>query len=195
MLWPPGVKHWLTGKDSDARKDWGKEEKEPTEDEMVGWHHWLNGRAFEQTLGDREGQGNLACCSPRNCKESDTNEWLNNSNNRCGPRSHPALPWRCDRRMTSAPGILPNDLWLLFIHPGTGLAQSMLALYICHATSLSITWTLKSSSAVTIKYLRTIECWNWYQNHKNLLSLKDRSSHGRDQCRKDGQSPMFVSPS
>ena len=128
----------------------------------------------------------------RGIAESDTTEWLNN---RCGPRSHLVLPWSCSRRMTSAPGIFPDDLWLLFIHPSTGLAQSMLALYICDATSLSVTWTLKSSSAVTIKYLRMIECWNWCQTHKNLLSLTDRSSHDHDQCRKDWQSPMFVSPS
>ena len=49
------------------------------EDEMVGWHHQLSGHEFEQTLGDSEGQGNLACCSPRSCKESDTTERLNNN--------------------------------------------------------------------------------------------------------------------
>ena len=69
------------GKDPDAEKDWGQEEKGVTEDEMVGWHHWLNGHEFEQNLGDNEGQGNLACCSPLGLKESDMSEWLNNSNN------------------------------------------------------------------------------------------------------------------
>ena len=57
IFWPPGVKSWLIGKDSDARKDWRQEEKGTTEDEMVGWHHWLNGHEFEQNLGmvkDRE---------------------------------------------------------------------------------------------------------------------------------------------
>ena len=63
-LWPPDVKSQLTGKDPDAGKDWGQEEKGTTEDEMVGWHHWLNGREFEPTSGDAEGQGSLACCSP-----------------------------------------------------------------------------------------------------------------------------------
>ena len=61
---PPNVKSWLIGKDSDAGKYWGQEEKVATEDEMVGWHHQLNGHEFEQTLGDGEGQGSLACCSP-----------------------------------------------------------------------------------------------------------------------------------
>ena len=64
-------------KDPHVGKDWKQEEKETTEDEMVGWHHRLNGREFEQTLGDSEGQGSLACCSPRGCQESDTTEWLN----------------------------------------------------------------------------------------------------------------------
>ena len=71
ILWPLDVKSWLTGKDLDARKDWGKEEKGMMEDEMVGWHHQLNGCEFEQTLGDSERQGSLACCS-----QSQT--WLSN---------------------------------------------------------------------------------------------------------------------
>ena len=63
MLCPPDVKSWLTGKDPDAGRDWGQE-KWVTEDEMVGWHDWLSGHDFEQTLGDSEGQGSLAYCSP-----------------------------------------------------------------------------------------------------------------------------------
>ena len=76
-LWPPNVKSWLTRKDPDAGKDWRQEEKEMTEDEMGGWHHQLNGREFEQALGDGEGQGSLECCSPWSHKESDTTERLN----------------------------------------------------------------------------------------------------------------------
>ena len=63
ILWPPDVKNWLIGKDADAGKDWGQEEKEATEDEMVGWHHWFSRHEFEQTPGDSEGQGSLGCCS------------------------------------------------------------------------------------------------------------------------------------
>ena len=59
ILWSPDVKSWLTGKDPDAGRDWGQEEKGTTEDEMVGWHHQLNGHESEQTLGDGEGQGSL----------------------------------------------------------------------------------------------------------------------------------------
>ena len=64
ILWLSDVKSWLIGKVSDAGKDWGQEEKWATEDEIVIWHHQLNGHEFEQTLGDREGQGSLPCCSP-----------------------------------------------------------------------------------------------------------------------------------
>ena len=68
ILWPPNVKNWLIGKDPDVRKDWRQEEKGMTEDEMFGWHHWLNGHEFEQGLGAGDGQGSLACCSPWGCK-------------------------------------------------------------------------------------------------------------------------------
>ena len=73
------MKSRLIGKDPDAGKVRWQEEKRAAEDEMVGWHHRLNGHEFEQTLGDSEGQGSLACCSPRGCKESDTTERLNNN--------------------------------------------------------------------------------------------------------------------
>ena len=64
ISWPPDAKSRLIGKDPDAGKEWRQEEKEATEDEMVGWHHQLDGHAFEQTLGDNEGQEALVCCSP-----------------------------------------------------------------------------------------------------------------------------------
>ena len=64
ILWPPDVKNWLIGKDPDAGKDWRQEEKETTEDELVGWHHRLDGHEFEQVPGAGDGQGSLACCSP-----------------------------------------------------------------------------------------------------------------------------------
>ena len=73
---------WLTGKDPDSGKDWGQEEKRITEDEMVGWHHRLNGHEFDQTLGDSDRQGRLSCCSPWGHKESDMTKRLNNNNNR-----------------------------------------------------------------------------------------------------------------
>ena len=69
--WPPAGKSQLIGKNADAGKDWAQEEKGTTEDEMVGWHHRLNGHDFEQPLGDSEGQRSLVCCSSSGCKESD----------------------------------------------------------------------------------------------------------------------------
>ena len=77
VLWPPQAKSWLIGKDSDAGRDWEQEEKGTTEDEMAGWHHWLNGREFEWTLGVGDGQEGLACCGSWGRKESDTTERLN----------------------------------------------------------------------------------------------------------------------
>ena len=77
MLWPPDGKSWLIGKDSDAGRDWGQEEKGTREEEMIGWHHWLNEHEFEQTPGVGDGQGGLVCCSTWGCKESDTTEGLN----------------------------------------------------------------------------------------------------------------------
>ena len=63
-LWPPDVKSWLLGKDRDARKDWRREEKGTTEDEMAGWHHRLGGHESERAPGVDDGQGGLACCGP-----------------------------------------------------------------------------------------------------------------------------------
>ena len=72
ILCPPDVKSWLIWKDLDAGKDWRQEEKGMTEDEMVGWHHWLDGHGFGWTPGVGDGQGGLACCGSRGRKE-----WLN----------------------------------------------------------------------------------------------------------------------
>ena len=77
VLWPPHAKSWLIGKDSDAGRDWGQEEKGMTEDEMAGWHHWLHGRGSEWTPGVGDGQGGLACCSSWGRKEPDMTERLN----------------------------------------------------------------------------------------------------------------------
>ena len=73
---PLDAKNWLIEKDPDAGKDWRQEEKGTTEDEMVGWHHGLDGHEFEQALGAGDGQGSLVWCSPWDCKESNTTEWL-----------------------------------------------------------------------------------------------------------------------
>ena len=96
ILWPPDVKNWLLGKDPDAGKDWRQEEKGMTEDEMAGWHHWLNGHEFEQAPGIGDGQGSLACCSPWGRKEWDATEWLNWTDqlpkSTCQPANHASEP-------------------------------------------------------------------------------------------------------
>ena len=81
VLWPPHANSWLTGKDSDAGRDWGQEEKGTTEDEMAGWHHWLDGCESGWTPGVGDGQGGLACCDSWGRKELDTTEWLNRTPN------------------------------------------------------------------------------------------------------------------
>ena len=76
ILWPPDVTNWLIGKDPDAGKDWRREDKGTTEDEMAWWHHWRDEHEFEQTPGIGDGQGGLVCCSPWDCKESDMTDHL-----------------------------------------------------------------------------------------------------------------------
>ena len=77
ILWLPDAKGWLIWEDSDAGKDWRWKEKRTTEDEMVGWHHWVDGHEFEQAPRVGDGQGGLACYNPWGCKESDMAKWLN----------------------------------------------------------------------------------------------------------------------
>ena len=77
VLWLPDAKSWLIGKDPDAGRDWGQEEKGTTEDEMTGWHHRLDRHEFEWTPGVGDREGGLACCDSLGHKESDTTEWLN----------------------------------------------------------------------------------------------------------------------
>ena len=80
ILWLLDAKRWVVGKDPDAGKDWGQEEKRSSEGEMVGWHHWLNGHEFKQTLGDGEEQGSLARCSIWGRQKSAMAEWVKTTN-------------------------------------------------------------------------------------------------------------------
>ena len=99
-LWLPNVKRRLIGKGPEAGIDWGQEKKPATEDEMVGWHHGLDGHELEQTSGDSGGQRSLVCRNPRACKELDTAERLNDDNHK--------LPWVCwENCPISVPGARP----------------------------------------------------------------------------------------
>ena len=80
VLWPPHTKSWLIGKDSDAGRDWGQEEKGMTEDEMAGWHHWLIGRESEWTPGVGDGQGGLACCDSWGRSQRVRHDWATELN-------------------------------------------------------------------------------------------------------------------
>ena len=92
ILWPLGAKNWLIGKDPNAGKEWRLEERGTTRNEMVGWHHWLDGHQFEWALSVGDGQESLACCSPWGCKESYMNEWLINNHNKA-PWKNNLLPY------------------------------------------------------------------------------------------------------
>ena len=112
ILWPPDAKNWLIWKYPDARKDWRQEEKGLTEDEMVGWHHWLNGHEFEQAPGVGDGQGSPMSCSPQGCKESDMTEWLNWTDISCRLKFRGVSPslWKLISKKEEPPsGISP--LW------------------------------------------------------------------------------------
>ena len=128
-LWPPDAKRWLIGKDPDAGKDWRQEEKGTTEDEMVGWRHQFNGHEFEQTLGDSEGQGSLACCSPWDFKELVTTEWLSNNMN-TGVHV-------CFRiRVFIFSRYMPRTACLLFVSTtALSMELSKCQLYVYHSTS------------------------------------------------------------
>ena len=85
ILWPPDGKNWLIGQDPDAGKDWRWEEKGMADNEMVGWHHRLNGHEFEQAPGVGDGQGSLVCCIPWVHKETRLSDWAELDKSRLNP--------------------------------------------------------------------------------------------------------------
>ena len=156
-FWPPDAKRQLIGKDTDAGKDWGQEEKGATENETVGWHYQLNGHEFEQTPEDSERHGSLACCRTWSCKEPDMTEWLNNKTRsktrkyveRCLNRPLCLLLLHMDHENTqwfrdvSAKAMAPHSSTLAWKIPWTeepDRLQSMGSLRVRHdwATSLSL---------------------------------------------------------
>ena len=122
VLWPPHAKSWFTGKDPDARKDWGQEEKETTEDEMAGRHHWLYGRESEWTPGVGDRQGGLACCNSWGRKQLDMTERLIWSDliwgdSGKGFNSSPLLIcWQNSLLVQEVTLLRPSGDWMTFIH-------------------------------------------------------------------------------
>ena len=112
ILWPPDVKNWLIRKDPDAGKDWRQEEMRATEDELVGWHHHLNGHEFEQTWEEGEGQGILACYNPWSHKELDTTERLNKNKGQLGNSVKRNVKPISERSLKSLPVLVSIILWL-----------------------------------------------------------------------------------
>ena len=129
ILWPLDMKKWLIGKDLDAGKDWRQEEKGTTEDEMVGWHHWLDGHEFEQALGVGDRQGSLVCGSPWCHKESYTAEWLNELNWNKYSNKILFLKWLSASTAGGAVSIL---VWELRSHmlPGTAGKEKDIRLWV-----------------------------------------------------------------
>ena len=141
ILWPPDAKSWLIGKDPDAGKYWGQEEKEMTEDEMVGWHHRLNGHGFGWTPEVGDGQGGLAWCSSWGRKESDMIEQLNWTESRNSKSFEGLLPVYVKKKLLKIEQILTH--WSIFVvvqslshvrqfvTPGTPACQAFLSITNC----------------------------------------------------------------
>ena len=121
ILWPPDSKSWLIGKDPDAGKHWGQEEKGMTEDEMVGWHHQLSGHGLGWTPGVCDGQGGPACCSSWGCKESDTTERLNWTELNWAVNQWLLCTSRCRLGLIYWP---QNPTWAIYGYPGGSQATS-----------------------------------------------------------------------
>ena len=129
ILWLPDVKNGLTGKDPDAGKDWRQEEKGTSEDEMVGWHHWLDEHEFEHSPGVGDGQGSLACCSPWGSKQLNVTE----------------LSWWCHPTISSSvtsfsscPQSFPVSGSFLISQPFTSGGQSIAASAIASVLPMNI---------------------------------------------------------
>ena len=115
ILWPPDAKIWLTGKDPDAGKDWGQEKMETIEDEMVGWHHWLDAHGFGWTRGVGDGQGGLVSCGLWGRKESDTTERLNRTETSKTKLSIFPVPKNCSYFGMFPPSVVYVCLHLIFL--------------------------------------------------------------------------------
>ena len=168
ILWPPEVKNWLIGKDPDAGKDWRQEEKGMTEDEMVGWHHWLNGHEFGQSPGVGDGQGSLVCCSPSGCRVR--HYWageLNESQEYCWMFVFPQISkfWRWFFSRAKI-GVIPRELAYAL------LWQILLPLKKSNSTN-TFPKIYFLSNTVTTSHSSLINLFNFLFNKKVSCTLLD----------------------
>ena len=196
ILWPLDAKNWLIGKDPDAGKDWRREEKGTKEDEIVGWHHWLNGYEFGQTLGDGEGQGSLACCSPWGGKELDTTERLNNSSSSSVPViCFPTLAdtWRNHTRATIPP---PAPQVAAFSSPScwSSRPEGLLELLVADAGgALSRACLYAQASMFSFKsHTKTVTFQLYLENVSAVLFSSPDTLNITGECPGTAQAPSLV---
>ena len=144
-LWPPDAKSRLTRKDPDAGKDRRQEEKSTTEDEMVGWHHQLNGHEFEQAPGDDEGQGGLVSCKPWSCKESATTTQQQLV-------SDSATPWTVARWAHQSMGFSRQEYWNAQPLPSPGDLAN-LGMFICLINSVQFILSSIVTPSLKVKFI------------------------------------------
>ena len=155
ILWPPVVKNWLTGKDPDAGNNW-RQKKGMTEDEMVGWHHQLDGHELEQAPGVGDGQGSLVCCNSWGCKESDTTERLNWTS--VCQVSLSITNWWSLTKLMSIESVMPsNDL--ILCHPLFLLPPIFPNIRVFSESALCIRWPKCWSSASTAVLPMNTQDW------------------------------------
>ena len=170
ILWPPHVKSWLIGKDPDAGRDWGQEEKGTTEDEMAGWHHWLDGCEFGWTLGDVDGQQGLVCCDSWGCKESDTTERLNWTELR--PVNNMGL--NCMAPLTRDFFSIVNTITLhdLWNHGDGGLTHNFYVNFqLCGGWVLRTTMLFESHYILKYKDVEMVKLWEMFFKNKSRENL------------------------
>ena len=132
ILWPPDVKSWLIWKDPDAGKDWGQVEKRTTEDDMVGWHHRLNGHGFGWTPGVGDGQGGLACCSSWGCRVR--HDWLTERTNfEPGPQNESMWCGSVLKQRKNVNSVKPTTWSIELIHLSTKHTENV---YLSYATEI-----------------------------------------------------------
>ena len=173
MRWPPEMKSPLTGKDPDAGKDWGQEEKGTTKDEMVGWHHWLNGHEFEPTLRDRKGPGSLvSCCwwGRRVRHDWTTEQWQQEWYSLLEPEAKVSESEDGEVGSTLQNRNGKSRRGLHWVSP-----RHLLPFILC-STKLRIIPPLRDRPWMQFRGLWVLECWVTFRNRSWRNTVKPRTS-------------------